>query len=184
MMGVNVTPTLASWRTRRGAKGSTNRSHLSGTAALRPHRQRTTTHPRHRRCGPARARGRQQHTTAHSHGGAATTRHRTTQPPCAPCCTPCCRSVLSVGRWRRARPRARVGRQGDQPGRPSAPATGHPASPPGTQQLDRRVPCINMQSNGETAQLGHRFGFWNATMLLTARSSLASPPSTSQTGQN
>jgi len=33
-----------------------------------------------------------------------------------------------------------------------------------------------MQSNGQAAQLGHRFGFWNATLLLTARSSQYIPP--------
>lgn len=89
----------------------------------------------------------------------------------------------AAGRWR-ARPRARVGRQGDQPDRPPGTCLPVPASQPGTQQLDRRVPCINMQSNGHAAQLGHRFGFWNATALSTARSSLASPPITSQTGRN
>jgi len=67
-------------------------------------------------------------------------------------------------------------RQGDQPSQPPGTCHPAPASPPGTQQLDRRVPCINMQSNGETAQLGHRFGFWSATLPLTARSSLVSLP--------
>jgi len=72
---------------------------------------------------------------------------------------------------------------------PTRPTTRHPPpgtlpAPPGTRQLDRRVPCINMQSNGEAAQLGHRFGFWNATTLSTARSSLVSLPRTSQTGRN
>jgi len=111
---------------------------------------------------------------AHTHGVAATTRHRTTQPPAHPAAvTP----PLSVGRWRQAgggtghRQVTGKARQGDQPDQPPGTYLPVPARPPGTPQLDRRVPCINMQSNGETAQLGHRFGFLVRDGAVTARSS-------------
>jgi len=128
------------------------------------------------RCGPQHAQG--DDTTAPPH-------HRTTAPRCQrdrpaqdnsaaqgtlshrahPSGAPTTTTTAVHGR------RAGRARQGDQPGRPPGTCHRHPPAPPGTRQLDRRAPCINMQSNGQAAQLGHRFGFWNATALLTARSS-------------
>jgi len=155
--------------------------HRGGTAAPAPIvGSAPPTHPRHRHCGPARdptqrwsVVGKLPTTTS---GVAATTRQGTTQRQDTP------RAVgrqVAAGSRREAVGAAWQAGHGDQPGQP----TGHqppghlppaPARPPGTPQLDRRVPCINIQPNGQVDRTGHRFGFWNATTLSTARSSLAS----------
>ncbi len=114
-MGVNVRPDPGSWR-QGGATKVQPTVHPSGMdcCTCAHHRQRTTTGPLPH---PSTRGGRQQHTTAHTHGVArAVGRHRTTQRQDT--LSHRAHPVLSVGRWRqavgrRARPRARAGRHGD-----------------------------------------------------------------------
>ncbi len=165
-----------------GAKGSPRSTHRGWTADPAPS-SATHHHRAAQRCGPSTRKG-----TTPPH-------HRTTPPRCQrdrpaqdnsaaqgtlshrahPSGAPTTTTTAVHGSRVAARQAGRQGKATDQ-GRPPGACHPVPARPPGTRQLDRRVPCINMQSNGETAQLSHRFGFWNATTLSTARSSLVSLP--------
>ena len=159
--------------TGRGAKGSPRSTHRGWTADPAP--SSATHHHRAaaQRCGPSTRKG----TTPPHHSPTVSARPPGTeqlsatghtQPPRTP--VRCTHHHHGSARQSGGGTAGRQGRATDQ-GRP--PGTCHPAppAPPGTRQLDHRAPCINIQSNGQAAQLRHRFGFWNATMLLTARSS-------------
>ncbi len=168
--------------TGRGAKGSPRSTHRGWTADPAPS---SATH-HHRAaaqlCGPAQhAQG--DDTTAPPHhpptvsarppdtGQHSGRTHSATAHPCgAPTTTTAVHGSARQWGGGHGQGRGWAGKATNQTDRRHLPARAS-AHPPGTPQLDHRVPCINMQSNGETAQLGHRFGFWNATTLLTARSS-------------
>jgi len=169
-MGVNVAPPRP-----HGERGGERRAAHGppigdGLLPCAHHRHRTTTG--HTPCAAGRHRqAHHTHTTTTGTGAQAgtTTAHtRAVHPPPPPPPPPPPRQRTAVG-WQHGR-QARHGRATDQ-GRPPGACHPVPAIPPGTRQHDRRVPCINIQNNGQAAQLDHRFGFWNATALLTARSS-------------
>ena len=115
----------------------------------------------------------QHHTAgAHTHGVAATTRHRTTQPLAHPAAvTP----PLSVGRWRQA-VGGTAGTAWQRPGtatKPSQPpGTRHPgtlppwapAHPPGTRQLHHSSPILNSRATVTPLNFAIRSGFWSAAV--------------------